>query len=70
MDLARGAMQQYGTRFKGEGITKDQQTELYELIKKSVEGMNATTEVTQNLKDTIMEHLEDTRQAIELAYGT
>ncbi|MBP5668742.1 MAG: serine/threonine protein kinase [Lachnospiraceae bacterium] len=70
MDLARGAMQQYGTRFKGEGITKDQQTELYELIKNSVEGMNATTEVTQNLKDTIMEHLEDTRQAIELAYGT
>lgn len=70
MDLARGAMQQYGTRFKGEGITKDQQTELYELIKKSVEGMNATTEVTQNLKDTILEHLEDTRQAIELAYGT
>lgn len=70
MDLARGAMQQYGTRFKGEGITKDQQTELYELIKKSVEGMNATTEVTQNLKDIIMEHLEDTRQAIELAYGT
>ena len=70
MDLARGAMQQYGTRFKGEGITKDQQTALYELIKKSVEGMNATTEVTQNLKDTILEHLEDTRQAIELAYGT
>lgn len=70
MDLARGAMQQYATRFKAEGITKERQIALYEMIKACVEEMNATTEVTQQLKDSIMDHLDDTNQEIGLAYGT
>ena len=70
IELTRGAIQQYATKFKVDGITKEELTALYELVVDTVDSVEATADKTEDLKATTVENLPDTKAAIELAYDT
>ena len=70
LELARGAMQQYATKVKADGITLEQQLSLYEKIKENVKKIEVTTETTEEIKNSIVDMLDDTYVAIKIAYET
>lgn len=70
IELTRGAIQQYATKFKVDGITEDQLTELYNSVANTVNSIETTAEKTDELKATTVSNLPDTKNAIESAYGT
>lgn len=70
LELARGAMQQYATKFKTDGITVEQQLGLYDKISTHVKEIEVTTDVTAQIKDNVLELLDDTYKAITMAYDT
>jgi serine/threonine-protein kinase len=70
MDIARGAMQRFATKFKAEGISQDRQLALYEMIKTNVEKMAADVDATAEIKKDVTDHLEETYETIMTAYGT
>lgn len=70
LELARGAMQQYATKFKADGITEEQQLGLYDKISTHVKEIEVTTDVTAQIRDNILELLDDTHKAITMAYDT
>ncbi len=70
MELTRGAMQQYATKFKVDGITEDQLMVLYNTVANVVRKIETSTDKTDELKEIIMSNLPDTKSAIETAYGT
>ncbi len=70
IELTRGAIQQYATKFKVDGITEDQLTELYNLVANTVNSIETTADKTDELKATTVSNLPDTKAAIESAYGT
>lgn len=70
IELTRGALQQYATKFKVDGVTKEQLTELYELVSDTVNSIEPTADKTQELKETTIVNLPDTKAAITSAYNT
>ncbi len=70
LDRTRGAIQQYATKFKVDGVTEDQLTALYSLVDKTVNSIESTADVTDKLKQSIISNLPGTKNAIESAYGT
>ncbi len=70
IELTRGAIQQYATKFKVDGITEEQLTELYNLVANTVNSIETTADKTDELKATTVSNLPDTKAAIESAYGT
>lgn len=70
IELTRGAIQQYATKFKIDGITKAQLTELYNSVANTVNSIETTADKTDELKATTVSNLPDTENAIESAYGT
>lgn len=70
IELTRGAIQQYATKFKVDGITEDQLTELYNSVANTVNSIETTADKTDELKETTVSNLPDTKAAIESAYGT
>lgn len=70
IELTRGAIQQYATKFKVDGIEQGQLTELYRLVEDTVNSIETTADKTAELKATTISNLSDTKTAIDLAYGT
>ena len=70
IELTRGAIQQYATKFKVDGVTEDQLTELYNTVANTVNSIETTADKTDELKATTFSNLPDTKVAIESAYGT
>lgn len=70
IELTRGAIQQYATKFKVDGVTEDQLTELYNTVANTVNSIETTADKTDELKATTVSNLPDTKAAIESAYGT
>lgn len=70
IELTRGAIQQYVTKFKIDGITEAQLTELYNSVANTVSSIETTADKTEELKATTISNLPDTKNAIESAYGT
>lgn len=70
IELTRGAIQQYATKFKVDGITEDQLTELYNTVANTVNSIETTADKTDELKAKTVSNLPDTKAAIESAYGT
>ncbi len=70
IELTRSAIQQYATKFKVDGITEEQMKELYDLSAYTVGSIETTTDKTDELKNTIITNLLDTKAVIETAYGT
>ena len=70
IELTRGAIQQYATKFKVDGVTEDQLTELYNTVANTVNSIETTADKPDELKATTFSNLPDTKAAIESAYGT
>lgn len=70
IELTRGAIQQYATKFKVDGITEEQLTDLYNSVANTVNSIETTADKTDELKATTVSNLPDTKAAIESAYGT
>lgn len=70
LEMVRSSIQQYATNFKKDGITKQQLEAMYHKTEKAVSEIDASVETTETLKNSIISLLEDTKSAIEIAYGT
>lgn len=70
LELSRSAIQQYATKFKGDGISQDSLQGMYQSIESTVKTIDTSTEKTTEKKDTTIALLDDTKSAIETAYGT
>lgn len=44
LELARNAISQYATKFKGDGVTKSEISDMYYLIRDTLEDIETTTE--------------------------
>ena len=70
LELSRSAIQQYATKFKGDGISKNDLTKMYDIISDTISDIDTTADKTEEKKSMIISLLNDTKQAIETAYGT
>lgn len=70
IELTRGTIQQYATKFKVDGVSETQLSELYNLVSDTVNSIDTTTDKTDELKNMIISNLSDTNKAIKSAYGT
>ncbi len=70
IELTRGAIQQYATKFKVDGVSESELTDLYDLVANTVNSIETTADKTDELKATTVSNLPDTKAAIESAYGT
>lgn len=70
IELTRGAIQQYATKFKVDGVTETELTALYDSVVNAVNSIEPTAEKTEELKETTTSNLPDTKAAIESAYST
>ena len=70
LELVRASMQQYATKFKSDGVVEEEMLSLYNKVKLYVEGIETTTDITDEKKAVTMGLLEDTLNAITIAYGT
>ena len=70
LELAINAMQQYATKFKNDGITQEQVLGLYERVTGYLGEIEPSTELTAQKKQKIEQLLDDTDQAVRLAYET
>ena len=70
IELTRGAIQQYATKFKVDGVGQTDIKLLYDKVENVVNSLETTTDKTEEKKATIVELLGDTLVAIETAYGT
>ena len=70
LELTRSAIQQYATKFKVDGVSQSELTELYNLLESTVHSIQTTTDKTDDMKNKIITNLPDTKSAVETAYGT
>lgn len=70
LELSRSALQQYATKFKMDGLTKQELLSMCDSIQGYVNSINTTTDMTTEKKSKIISLLEDTKSEIILAYGT
>ena len=70
LDLTSSALQQYATKFKMDGITEKQLTDLYDTVEDTVSNIDTTADKTEQMKNTIVSNLTYTKSAIKIAYGT
>ena len=70
IELTRGTIQQYATKFKLDGVSEPQLSGLYKLVSDTVNSIDTTTDKTDELKNMIISNLSDTNKAIKSAYGT
>lgn len=70
LELARNAIQQYATKFKSDGVTKEELTAMFQTVSDTVQSIETTADVTEEKKRTTTGLLTDTENAIETAYGT
>lgn len=70
LELARSAIQQYATKFKSDGISEKEILKMYNLVENTVKSISTTADKTQEKKNKTISLLNDTKRAIETAYGT
>ena len=70
VELTRGALQQYATKFKVDGVTEQEILSLYQQLKQVIDAIQTTTDVTDAKRSTIKGLMPDTLTAIRTAYGT
>lgn len=70
VELARGALQQYATKFKVDGVTEQEILSLYQQLEQVADAIQTTTDVTDAKRSTIKSLMPDTLTAIRTAYGT
>ena len=70
LEMSRSALQQYATKFKGDGITHEQMQSMYTKISDTVNSIATTTDKTEEKKNGTISLLDDTKNAIDTAFGT
>ena len=70
VELTRGALQQYATKFKVDGVTEQGILSLYQQLEQVTDAIQTTTDVTDAKRSTIKSLMPDTLTAIRTAYGT
>lgn len=70
VELTRGALQQYATKFKVDGVTEQEILSLYQQLERVTDAIQTTTDVTDAKRSTIKSLMPDTLTAIRTAYGT
>lgn len=70
LEMSRSALQQYATKFKGDGITQKQMQDMYTTISNTVSSIATTADKTEEKKNNTISLLDDTKNAIETAFGT
>lgn len=70
VELTRGALQQYATKFKVDGVTEQEILSLYQQLEQVTDAIQTTTDVTDAKRNTIKSLMPDTLTAIRTAYGT
>lgn len=70
VELTRGALQQYATKFKVDGVTEQEILSLYQQLEQVIDEIQTTTDVTDAKRSTIKSLMPDTLTAIRTAYGT
>lgn len=71
LELTRNAVEQYATKFKIDGVTEAELDELVDAIEELSGGIPTTEDTKpEELKDSILKSIEDTRLAVEVAFGT
>ena len=70
VELTRGALQQYATKFKVDGVTEQEILSLYQQLEQVTDAIRTTTDVTDAKRSTIKSLMPDTLTAIRTAYGT
>lgn len=68
--LTRSAIQQYATKFKIDGVAQSELEGLLQQVEEDLSTIQTTTDKTQQLKQSVQSLLEDTRAAVQAAYGT
>lgn len=68
--LTRSAIQQYATKFKIDGVAQSELEGLLQQVEEDLSTIQTTTDKTQQLKQSVQSLLEDTRNAVQAAYGT
>lgn len=68
LELSQRAIQEYATKFKSDGINKEDLISMYNVISDTVENINATADKTKEKKNNIVMNLENTKNQIELAF--
>lgn len=70
VELTRGALQQYATKFKVDGVTEQEILSLYQQLEQVTDAIQTTTDVTDAKRSMIKSLMPDTLTAIRTAYGT
>lgn len=70
IEITRSAIQQYATKFKSDGVTKDEISSMLQKVSDLAYSIDTTADITEAKKTHIISLLTDTDQAIETAYGT
>lgn len=70
LELSRSAVQQYATKFKADGVTEAELTNMINDISTNINSINTTTDKTKEKKETTESLIKDTREAVEVAFST
>ena len=70
LEMSRSALQQYATKFKGDGISQKQMQDMYTTISDTVNSIATSADKTEEKKNNTISLLDDTKNAIETAFGT
>lgn len=66
--LAVNAMETYSRKFKAEGVTQEDMDLLLEQVQSGIEHTYTTTDKTDQMKEDIMNRMENAQKSIDLAY--
>lgn len=70
IEFASNEIQKYATKFKKDGVAKEELMDMYSLISDAVESVDASEEMTQKMKASVLSNLSNTLSNIEKAYIT
>lgn len=68
--LVRSALQQYTTKFKNDGIAREELDKMLDSVSEILDEIVTTTDTTQEKKEDIINFIAATRKSIEHAYST
>lgn len=74
LEMSRSAIHQYATKFKSDGVSKEELTNLFKRIESIVDDVLVPEDDKNDIrtikKNNIVSKMKDTEDAIETAYGT
>ena len=74
LEMSRSAIHQYATKFKVDGVSKEDLIGLYSKIKSILTTIDIpeddTTDIRTIKKNTTLSQMDETKNAIQIAYGT